>query len=235
MEWPRKLVQGKFIKRYKRFFADVELDGKLVVAHVANTGSLKSALRPESGQKCLLSPAADPERKLKFSLEAVQSTEGTWIGVNTSHPNKLAKEAFEKATFRHWKGFHQLKSEVKINAETRLDLLLESKAGKKHYVEIKNVTMKTEKAAQFPDSVTERGQKHLRELMKLVQEGHSAEILFTVQREDCDHFSPAESIDPEYARLLREAKKAGVLISVFVVQVTPHQIVLTDQALKVHL
>jgi sugar fermentation stimulation protein A len=235
MDWSKKLLEGKFIKRYKRFFADIELEGKVVVAHVANTGSLKTALRPESGQKCLLSVSDNPERKLKYSLEAVESLGGSWIGVNTSHPNKLAKEAFENATLKHWKKFNRLQSEVKISPETRLDLLLEDKAGKKHYVEIKNVTMKTEKAAQFPDSVTERGQKHLRELMKLTKEGHTAEILFTVQRDDCEHFSPAEHIDPEYGRLLREADKAGVRISVFVVQVLPTKIILTNKSLKVRL
>ena len=237
MKWPQKLIEAKLLKRYKRFFADVEFAGRTEVAHVANTGSLKSAI--QAGQACLISPAQNPERKLKFSLEAVKTEAGHWVGVNTSWPNQLAKEAFNQKTLKHWQKFATLQSEVKINDESRLDLLLESEDGKKHYVEIKNVTLRNGDSAQFPDGVSERAQKHLKELMKLIKngkkQGTTAEILFTVQRDDCKYFSPADDIDPEYGKLLRQAEKAGVLISVRLIEISLEEIKLTDKKLEVRL
>ena len=237
MKWPQKLIEGKFLKRYKRFFADVELAGKIEVAHVPNTGSLKSVISSAGSpvQECLVSPAKDPNRKLKFTLEAIKSDSGHWVGVNTSWPNTLAKEAFEKGTFPHWKKFSKLNSEVKINAESRLDLMLETDTGDRHYVEIKNVTMRSGEVAQFPDAVTERGQKHLIELMNLVKKGHSAEILFAVQRDDVKSFSAAHEIDPEYAKLLKQAKEAGVKISVYPIVISPEEIFYSQHALEVRL
>ncbi len=227
--------QGIFLKRYKRFFADVRLGKDIVVAHVANTGSLKSALVAE--QKCLLTEAESEERKLRYSLQAVELPSG-WVGVNTAWPNLLAKEAFEAQIFPHWKAYDQIQSEVKISKETRLDLLLtNSKTGKKHYVEIKNVSMASgdvtnkKGLAQFPDAVTERGQKHLRELMHLVEQGHSAELLFVLQRQDCIAFAPADEIDPVYGKLLREAKKAGVIITAATAEITPKEIKLLPKTL----
>lgn len=240
MKFKTAIHQGILLKRYKRFFADVDLNGEQVVAHVANTGSLKSVLLP--GQECWVSEAENPDRKLKYSLQALKIP-SSWVGVNTSWPNLLAKEAFDKKIFAHWHQFDSLQSEVKISKETRLDLLL-SNSSKKHYVEIKNVTMAkgiAEKLksgqgmAQFPDSVTERGQKHLRELIDLVSQGHSAEILFVVQRNDCQVFSAAEEIDPEYAQLLQKAKQAGVIITAASVQMSKKEIVLTSDFLKVQL
>jgi len=195
---------------------------------------LKSVL--SSGQSCLVSPAKDPNRKLKFSLEAVKSETGHWVGVNTSWPNILAKEAFEKSVIPHWRPYSKLQSEVKISKESRLDLMLENEQGQKHYVEIKNVTLRSSTGvAQFPDSVTERGQKHLKELMKLTADGHSAEILFTVQRDDVQGFAPADEIDPEYGRLLRQAQQAGVKISAYLIQLNAQEIFLSGESLEVRL
>ncbi len=239
MKFKTAVKEGIFLKRYKRFFADVKLGDEIVVAHVPNTGSLKTAAEP--GAACLVSESDNPERKLKFTLEAIRLSSGSWVGVNTSWPNLLAKEAFESRVFPHWQQFQQLKAEVKLSAETRIDLVLFDAAEKKHFVEIKNVTMATgdvaagRAVAQFPDAVTERGQKHLRELMKLVAEGHSAEILFAIQRSDCSQFSPAEDIDPEYARLLREAQKSGVKITAALVDISPIGLVMTGQTVPVSL
>jgi sugar fermentation stimulation protein A len=242
MNWPQKLIEARLLKRYKRFFADIEINSssKVEVAHVANTGSLKSVILLSSlcpSQNCWITKTDDPNRKLKYNLQAVQTPEGVWVGVNTSWPNKLAKEAFEKGVISHWKKYSEIKAEVKINKETRLDLLLSNstKLTKKHYVEIKNVTLKKDDAAQFPDGVTERGQKHLRELMHLVDEGNTAEILFTVQRSDCNYFTTADNIDPEYGKLLRQAQKKGVKISAFVVKFDLEQIVLSPQCLEVRI
>jgi len=180
----------------------------------------------------------NPERKLKFTLEAVKSPEtGAWVGVNTSWPNSLAKEAFENRVFKHWQKFDQLKAEVKLSAETRIDLVL-SKAEKKHFVEIKNVSMAKltgEKYfAQFPDAVTERGQKHLRELIKLVKEGHTAEILFAVQRDDCVAFRAAAEIDPEYAKLLVQAAEVGVVVTPALVEISPDGLYFSGKTLELY-
>ena len=151
MFWPSPIQKGKFLKRYKRFFADIDVDGQVVTAHVPNTGSLKSANNP--GQTCLLSLASNPERKLKYTLEAIQAPTGAWIGVNTAWPNKLVAEAFEKKIIPHWQEFDQFKPEVKISDETRLDACLSSsKTGKKHFVEVKNVTLAQGDTAFFPDA-----------------------------------------------------------------------------------
>lgn len=212
MKFTKPLKKGLFLKRYKRFFADIETNEGLVVAHVANTGSLKSVL--SSGAECLLSESDNPERKLKFSLQALSDGQGGWVGVNTSIPNQLAQEAFAQKLVKHWLEFDEIKPEFKISAETRLDLRLRnSKTDQLHFVEIKNVTMKEGDCAQFPDAVTERGQKHLRELIALTKQGHSTEILFVIQRTDCAKFSAASQIDPEYARLLAEACKEGVRVT----------------------
>jgi sugar fermentation stimulation protein A len=230
MFWPSPVKKAKFLKRYKRFFADIELDGQVVVAHVANTGSLKSANTP--GQPCLISPASNPERKLKFTLEAIQAPSNAWVGVNTSWPNKLIQEAFDKKLLKHWMEFDEFKAEVKISDETRLDACLKnSKTKKLHYIEVKNVTLAEGDTAYFPDAVTERGQKHLKELMKLKAQGHSVEIIFTIQRSDVKKFAPADTIDPEYGKLLREANIKGVLITPLIVDLNEKSIQLTDQKL----
>lgn len=224
MEWKQKLVEGKFLKRYKRFFADVVIDGETVVAHVANTGSLKSCLR--EGTRALLSPAANPERKLRFSLEALESPHKTWVGINTSWPNSLVKEAFERGLIKDWKEFDDIKMEHKISKETRLDGVLLKKGKLARFFEIKNVTLATgdfeagQGVAQFPDAVTERGQKHLKELIKIVEDGAEAEIIYVVQRQDCVEFSAAREIDPDYADLLDRAKKAGVIVRVLVARLS---------------
>jgi sugar fermentation stimulation protein A len=225
MDFERPLVEGKFLKRYKRFFADVELQGETVTAHVPNTGSLKSCNNP--GSHCWMSRSGDPKRVLKFTLEAIQS-EGHWVGVNTSWPNKLGVEVFKQHQLPHWAKYDSFQQEVKINDQSRIDLVLWSskesdttkwkvddfkKAQPVHFVEIKNVTLKVGAAAQFPDAVTERGQKHIEELSELIARGFTAEMLFIVQRTDVEYFEPAREIDPEYARLLNEAHKEGLAIT----------------------
>jgi sugar fermentation stimulation protein A len=227
------LIEGIFLKRYKRFFADFELAGKVEIAHVPNTGSLKSCNQAQS--PCLVSPAKDPNRKLRWTLEAIQSREtGAWVGVNTSWPNHLVREAHSAQLYSHWKNFDACQWEAKLNAQTRIDFCLSnSQTNKKHYVEVKNVTMAEKGLAQFPDAVTERGQKHLKEMLDLMAKGHTAEIFFTVQRNDCRQFSPADHIDPEYGKLLRIARDKGMIISPYVVEVSPHEIKLTAKKLPV--
>jgi sugar fermentation stimulation protein A len=219
MRFKAPLLKATMIKRYKRFFADVNLNGKIVTAHCPNTGSLKTCW--EEGRAAYISESDNPERKLKYTLEMTESPTGALVGVNTSWPNKLVKEAFENKVIQDWHSFNEFQSEVKISKETRLDACLTDAKGKKRFIEVKNVTLALDHVACFPDSVTTRGQKHLIELMKLVEEGHEAEIVFTIQRGDCTHFSAAQEIDPEYARLLVQAKKKGVIIRPLFVEVNP--------------
>ena len=249
MNLPGPIVEGNFLKRYKRFFADIDLNGQPVTAHVPNTGSLKSCLNPQSLSR--LSYNDDPKRKLKYTLQMIK-TPSSWVGVNTSLTNSLVWEAWEKKWIPHWKPFHCAKREVKISKETRFDMALwknstelpsESKITPKHltqhtfhFVEVKNVTLAENGKAYFPDAVTTRGQKHLRELMKLQQEGHSCEIFFVIQRMDCNRFGPADNIDPEYGKLLRKAHQVGVLVSVYACELKKNKIVLNpDHKIKLEL
>lgn len=241
MEFKSPLVLGKFIKRYKRFFADVDLEGEIVVAHVPNTGSMKSCNDP--GSPCLLSRSEDPKRALKFTLEAV-GQENHWVGVNTSWPNKLAVELFKQNKQAHWSKFDSFQPEVKINEQSRIDLVLwnSSQTSVKkwkvadfvehqpvHFIEIKNVTLREGRAAQFPDAVTERGQKHLLELCELMEKGFTAEMLFIVQRTDVEYFEPAKAIDPEYSKLLRLAIDKGLQVTALCVSISEKGIHLEKQ------
>lgn len=243
MKFVKKLQTGVFLKRYKRFFADVELQGQVVVAHVPNTGSLKSVNIPHLA--CRVSETDNPERKLKFTLEMIQAPSGAWVGVNTSTPNAVIKEVLTHAvvekriygdSLKHWTKYSDLKPEYKISKETRLDFcLFNDVEGPKHFIEVKNTTLAVETTAMFPDAVTERGQKHLKELMALIDQGHSAEIIFTIQRGDCDSFAPADDIDPEYGRLLRQAQVHGVKITPVVLEVEEDSIEFKGRVLPLKL
>jgi sugar fermentation stimulation protein A len=202
MKFETPLIEAKLIKRYKRFLADIELpDGKIVVAHVANPGSMKGV--SDAGIPCRVSISPNPNRKLRHSLEMVQIRGGHWVGVNTSITNKLVREAYDLKIIADWKNFTEIKAEVKISAESRLDFLLTSPKINR-YVEVKNVSMATPPLAMFPDAVTKRGQKHLKDLLALTQQNFEAEIFYVIQREDCHTFRPCDEIDPSYGRLLRE-------------------------------
>lgn len=243
MKFHSKLQEGVFLKRYKRFFADIEWQGQQVTAHVPNTGSLKSVNNP--GQHCLFSESTNPERKLKYTLEMIKSPTGSWVGVNTATPNTVVRETLHHVVghkkdvvgpFSLWAGFDEVKPEYKISAETRLDFALKKNGtDKMHFIEVKNVTLCEGGVAKFPDAVTERGQKHLRELMALMEQGHSAEIVFTVQRHDCGSFAPADDIDPEYGQLLREAHQKGLKVSPLVVDLTPESVELSETVLPLKL
>jgi sugar fermentation stimulation protein A len=230
MQFKAPLLKAIMIKRYKRFFADVNLNGQVVTAHCPNTGSLKSCW--EEGRAAYVSESDNPERKLKYTLELTESPTGTLVGVNTSWPNKLVKEAFDNKIIKDWFPFESFQSEVKITKETRLDACLQDKSGKKRFIEVKNVTLARDGVAYFPDAETTRGQKHLIELMRLVGEGHEAELVFTIQRMDCTHFSAAADIDPEYAKLLYQAIKKGVVVRPLIVEVTPVEIYLRPTILE---
>jgi sugar fermentation stimulation protein A len=205
------LVAGTLIQRYKRFLADVRLDdGSVVTAHSTNTGSMKTCWEP--GDRVLLEPAANPARKLKFTWLAVERP-GGWVGVETGMPNRVVAEAARQDALPGLGGLHGVRTEVKYGAEnSRIDVLALDGADRQVFIEVKNTTMKSGDWALFPDAVTERGTKHLRELQSMVKEGHRAAIAFFVHRMDVNRFDAAREIDPAYALELDRAAKTGVEI-----------------------
>lgn len=208
MQFPAPLIHGILIKRYKRFMADVTLDdGSVVTAHLANSGSMRGTADP--GMEVWLSPAANPERKLKYSWELVRA-DGALVGVNTAHPNAIAEEAIRAGAIPPLAGYGVVRREVKYGVNSRIDLLLEQPGRPPCYVEVKNVHLKRGDWAEFPDAVTARGAKHLVELRAMVAQGARAVMLYLVQRQDCTGFRPAADIDPVYAAGLRAAIGDGV-------------------------
>ncbi len=212
MKFNSPLTEGIITKRYKRFLSDVVLNGEKFVAHVPNTGSMKSCW--EANWNCAVSKSDNPERKLPYTLELTHNGE-TWIGVNTANANKLAREIITSGLIPSLASYPEVIAEKKISKETRLDYFISGHSTEPDcYVEVKNVTLKHNGEAQFPDSVTERGQKHLGELLELKKQGHRAVMLYVVQREDVEVFSPAEDFDPVYSKLLKEVVSQGVEIYV---------------------
>ena len=191
------------------------------VAHVPNTGSMQSCWEPN--WKCALSTSSNPSRKMPHTLELIHNGE-CWIGVNTGNANKLTKEWITLDLIPELTGYQKLRPERKIG-ESRVDFYLEDHPSLPDcYVEVKNVTLKLDGLAQFPDSVTERGQKHLRELITLKEAGFRAVMLFVVQREDVTSFRPASSLDPKYSQLLKEAHLRGVEILVYQCRMGLHEL-----------
>ena len=201
MKFHAPLVKGTLVKRYKRFMADVTLeDGSTVTAHCANSGSMLSVNEP--GAEVWISPAANPDRKLKWTWELIRIGRSL-VGINTSLPNAIVAEAIEKGKIPELAGYESLRREVKYGKNSRIDILLEDPKKGLCYVEIKNVTMRRDLKdgpLEFPDGVTSRGAKHLVELADMVAEGHRAVMLYLVQRGDGDRFEIAADIDPADAR-----------------------------------
>jgi sugar fermentation stimulation protein A len=225
MELPSPLISGTLIRRYKRFLADVRLDsGEVVTAHCANTGSMTGCALSDS--PVLLSTSSRPGRKYPYTWELVQIN-GNWVGINTARPNRLVEEAVLGGTIAELQGYETLRREVPYGGNSRVDLLLEGARGR-CYVEVKSVTLVEDGRALFPDAVTLRGQKHLCELEQMVLRGDRSVIFFAVQRGDADCVAPADSIDPEYGRLLRRAVNAGVEALAYRAVVTPERINLRE-------
>ncbi len=227
------LIEGRILKRYKRFLADIELaDGRVVVAHVPNTGSMKTCWEP--GWKAWLSHSPDPKRKLPYTLE-LTSPGQTLIMVNTGQANNLASEALRSGRLPAFTGYREVLAEQKA-LDSRFDFLLKGHATYPDcWVEVKNVTLlENDDLATFPDSVSERGRKHLRDLIVLRQQGQRAAMLYVVSRSDAGRFAPAAHIDPAYAQALREAHAAGVEVHCHQVDFTGERWILS-RALPVEL
>jgi len=209
MRFPDPLIPGRLARRYKRFLADVELaSGEMVVAHCANPGSMLGLADP--GSAVWLSPSRNPARKLKYSWELI-AVNGHLVGINTALPNGLAEEAIQAEKIAELTGYATLRREVRYGRNSRIDILLEAEDRPPCYVEVKNVHLKRgAEAAEFPDSVTARGAKHLVELTEAAAAGARSVMLFLVQRGDCSRLEIAADIDPEYERTLRLAMARGV-------------------------
>ena len=207
MEFTKSLVKGKLIKRYKRFFTDVELGKEIVTAHCPNTGSMKGLLN--QGNEVYLLPNNDPKRKLKYGLEIIKSRKNL-VGVNTHMANKIVEHGLKNNLIDELKNNEVIKPEVFFNKETRFDFLIE-KSQQKSFVEVKNVTLfREKKTAEFPDAVTSRGSKHLLTLIDAIKKGYKSYLIFLVQIENMEFFKIARDIDNEYYKNYLRAKKAGV-------------------------
>jgi sugar fermentation stimulation protein A len=207
------LLRGTLIARYKRFLADVRLDdGRTVTATCPNTGSMLGLTAP--GSAVWLSESSSPTRKYPFTWELVQADLGrgpTLVGINTGHPNKLVAEALTAGRIRALAGYPALRREVRYGQSSRIDLLLECPDRGLCYVEIKNVHLSRRHGlAEFPDSVTERGVKHLREMSAMVRQGHRAVMVFLIQRSEAKRLALARDIDPAYGDAFDAARAAGV-------------------------
>lgn len=216
-----KLLHVKFIKRYKRFFADVLLDKKTVTAHCPNSGSMLGLLN--EGTHAWISRSDNPNRKLKYTLEILNDKKSN-VGVNTHRANRIVEEALENKKFKELNKFTSTKREVKFDKETRFDFLLENK-NKKAFLEVKNVTLSREKSiSEFPDSVTTRGKKHLVHLQDAIKKGYESYLLFLIQREDVKTMKIADDIDIEYFEEIKKAKKNGVKIIAYSCKVKENEI-----------
>jgi sugar fermentation stimulation protein A len=226
MRFPAPLTEGRLLRRYKRFLADVELaGGEVVTAHVANPGAMLGLAEP--GMRVLLSRSASLTRKLPWSWELVEA-EGALVGINTAHPNGIVAEAIAEGAVAELAGYDVLRREVRYGKNSRIDILLTGADKPDTYVEVKNVHLsRTAGLSEFPDSVTARGAKHLAELSDMVAAGHRAVMFYFVHRGDTTAFRLARDIDPAYAVAFDKARAAGVEMLAYQCRVTAEEVVVT--------
>ena len=209
MNFKEPLISGEFIKRYKRFFVDIKIGNETVVAHCPNTGSMMGLLK--EGNQVWLSKSDNPMRKLKYTLQIIED-ENSKIGVNTHLTNKIVLYALNNKKIESFKNIKYIKQEVNFGKNTRFDFMV-SDEKKKSFIEVKNVTLSRKKSvAEFPDAVTSRGLKHIKELIKAKKKGFDIYLLFLIQRDDCNNFNLAKDIDPKYCELLLKAVKKNLNI-----------------------
>jgi sugar fermentation stimulation protein A len=235
MRFPSALERGRLLQRYKRFLADVALDsGETVTASCPNTGSMLGLTAP--GSRVWLSRSDSQTRKYAHTWEMVEADLGhgpALVGINTGHPNKLVAEAIASSRIKTLTGYGTLRREVRYGEASRIDILLEDARKGRCYVEVKNVhLMRQAGLAEFPDCVTERGAKHLRELAAMAAEGHRSVMVFLIQRTDAKRFSLAADLDPEYAAAFRVASEAGVEAMAFRCRMSEAEIAL-DRAVPI--
>lgn len=227
MQYKTPLLPGTLIRRYKRFLVDVAVDGNdCLTVHCPNSGSMLGCSTP--GWQVLLSTSSNTSRKYPCTLELVHNGV-CWICVNTHIPNLVSAEAVASGTIPELRGYDRLRREVKYGENSRIDLLLEGR-DRPCYVEVKNVTLVDNQGAYcFPDAVTTRGLKHLRELQNEVRKGNRAVMLYVIQRSDGTVFRPAEKIDPAYAAALRQACSTGVEVLAYRTRIDPPVIEISER------
>ena len=209
MNFDKSLISGEFIKRYKRFFVDIQIGKNTVTAHCPNTGSMMGLLK--KGNNVWLSKSDNPKRKLKYTLQIIENQKSK-VGINTHLTNKIVLDALKKRVIKNFKDINSIQQEVKFGENTRFDFLL-TQESKKTFIEVKNVTLSREKQiAEFPDAITSRGLKHIQELLKANKKGFEIYLFFVIQRDDCNKFKLATDIDPEYCELLAKAVKKNLKI-----------------------
>ena len=204
MNFENKLISGLFIKRYKRFFVDININNKVITAHCPNTGSMYGLLK--KGNKVWVSKSNNPNRKLKYTLEIIEDNYSK-VGVNTHSTNKIVHHALKNNLIKEFDNIIKIQPETKFGLNTRFDFLV---TDKKHntFIEVKNVTLSRKKSlAEFPDTITTRGLKHINELLKASKKDYKIFILYLIQRDDCKSFTIAKDIDPNYADALSKAIK----------------------------
>tara|TARA_B110000438_G_C15691833_1_gene597135 strand:- start:106 stop:801 length:696 start_codon:yes stop_codon:yes gene_type:complete len=209
MKFKETLLQGTLIKRYKRFFIDIKYKNKTITAHCPNSGSMMGLLN--IGNKVYFSKSDNPKRKLKYTAEIIVNGKNL-VGINTHLSNKIVLEALKLKKIKQLIRFNKIKTEVKFSENTRFDFLI-SNSKQKCFLEVKNVTLLREtKVAEFPDSITSRGTKHLNELVNAKKKGYESYILYLIQREDCQFFKIAKDIDEEYKIAFNNAIKKKIKI-----------------------
>ena len=226
MKFKERLLQGTLIKRYKRFFVDIKYKNKIITGHCPNTGSMMGLLN--EGNKIWFSRSDNPSRKLKYTLEIIEVGK-KMIGINTLLTNKIVFEALSQKKIKNFAKFNNIKPEVKFSDKTRFDFLI-SDNKEKCFLEVKNVTLsRKDKIAEFPDAITSRGTKHLKELIIAKQRGFESYILYLIQRDDCKSFRIAKDIDEDYKIAFDKALKKGVKILCYDCKLGNEEIKLNNQ------
>jgi sugar fermentation stimulation protein A len=229
MQYPQPLVQGRLIRRYKRFLADVVLDdGEDVTAHCPNTGAMLGCQEP--GSRVWLSRSGSASRKYPYTWELVETGCGVLVGIHTGRTNALVAEALAAGVIGELDGYAAVRREVRVaGSGSRLDFRLDDGPGPPCYLEVKNVTAAVDAGmALFPDAVSTRAARHVEDLAALVDAGFRAVLCFCVQREDVREVRPADAIDPAYGEALRRAAANGVEVLAYRCRVGPEEVVLTD-------
>ena len=226
MNFENNLISGQLVKRYKRFLVDVKIKNKTITAHCPNSGSMMGLLNKDN--KVWITEALNKKRKLKYTLQIIEENKNK-VGVNTHFTNKIVNHALNNNLVKNFSKRIKIKSEQVFGKNTRFDFFLENK-GVKSFLEVKSVTLKRRhKVAEFPDSVTSRGTKHLNELINATKKGYEAYLLFVIQRNDCDKFEIAKDIDPEYSKTLIKAVKNNVKILCYDCKFSSKGIVLNNK------
>ena len=226
MKFTEKLVKGKLIKRYKRFFIDVKLNKETITAHCPNTGSMMGLLNENND--VFISKNNNPKRKLKYGLELIKANNNL-VGINTHKANKIVNHALENNLITELKNNDRITPEVFFNKETRFDFLVE-KNKKKSFIEVKNVTLFRDKeTAEFPDAITSRGSKHLLTLIDAIKKGYKTYLIFLIQIENMKYFKIAKDIDSNYYKNYLVAKKAGVNFLAYGCKISANEICINNK------